>query len=195
MMNESSAALIIRAKAVLRQGDRTLARRLAQKAVALDRENVEGWLLLAGLSHPVAGLSYAEKALNLAPNDPVVIQAYEWASSRLPIETPIDQEQTQAIYYPVPSKNQLPPMPVVETHKPVWLWTNKDFFRPQNDHRYKSGFLKGINASITACSYNVVRVTTSPVNKPTAPDSCFEFVFPKTMSSASPSSSPDSTRS
>ena len=123
MMNESSAALINRAKAVLRRGDRILARRLAQKAVALDRENVEGWLLLAGLSQPVAGLSYAEKALNLAPNNPVVIQAYEWASSRLPIETPIDQEQTQAIYYPVPSKNQLPPMPVVETHKPVWFWT------------------------------------------------------------------------
>lgn len=123
MMNETSAELITRAKIALGQGDRTLARRLAQKALAIDRENVEGWLLLSGLSHPVASLSYAEKALNLAPEDPVVTQAYQWASSRVPLEASIDQDKTQAIYYPVPSKNQIPPLPVVETHKPVWLWT------------------------------------------------------------------------
>jgi lipoprotein-anchoring transpeptidase ErfK/SrfK len=123
MMNESSAVLIARAKDALRRGERTLARRLAQKAVALDRENLDGWLLLSGLSHPVASLTYAEKALKLAPNDHVVIKAFEWASRRLSLETNIDQDQTQAIYYPIPSVNQIPPMPVVETHKPVWLWT------------------------------------------------------------------------
>ena len=123
MTNESSFSLTQRAKYALHQGDRVLARRLAQKAVALDQENVEGWLLLAGLSRPGASVNYAKKALSLAPNDPLAKRAYDWAESRIKTAGVEDPEQTQAVYYPVPSKSQVSPLPVVETHQPVWLWT------------------------------------------------------------------------
>jgi lipoprotein-anchoring transpeptidase ErfK/SrfK len=123
MITESSFSLTERAKYALHQGDRVLARRLAQKAVALDQENVEGWLLLAGLSRPEASINYAKKALGLAPNNPLAKRAYDWAESRIKSSDTQDPEETQAVYYPVPLKSEVSPLPVIETHQPVWLWT------------------------------------------------------------------------
>jgi lipoprotein-anchoring transpeptidase ErfK/SrfK len=120
--------LISQAKTALKRGDRTLARRLAQLAIAQNPKNVDAWLLLGGLSQPRASINYLASALELAPEDPRVRSAYEWAKRRLDHE--LDQaprDQTREVRASQPPLAKQPveiqsPL-VVETHRPVWLWT------------------------------------------------------------------------
>ena len=116
------------AKAALRRGDRTLARRITQAIIAKDPQNAEAWLILGGLSTSKASLSHMEKALQLAPDDPQVKAAYQWARQRFQQEAEQrHSESTQKISVSVPPQKQ--PAPgiqapiVVETHRPVWVWT------------------------------------------------------------------------
>ena len=62
MTQENNLPLLEQAKAALRRGDRTLARRLAQQFVSAHPADVEGWLLLGGLSSLKASLAYLNKA-------------------------------------------------------------------------------------------------------------------------------------
>jgi len=125
---QGEATLITQAKAALRRGEYTQARRLAQRVLAKDPENLEAWLLLGGLSKPSASLNYLGKALELAPEDPRVQKAYQWARNRLAqADDKIRADQTREIRTAHPSRGQYPPeiQPplVVETHRPVWVWT------------------------------------------------------------------------
>jgi len=125
MASDSNRRYLEQAKAALRRGDRTLARRIAQKIVADYPDVVEGWLLLGGISKPKASLAYIIKAHELAPDDPRVQSALVWAKERLSAQwIPSDQAETQKIHptKPIP-RVMLPPIPVIETHRPVWLWT------------------------------------------------------------------------
>lgn len=125
MATDSHRRYLEQAKAALRRGDRTLARRIAQKIVADYPDIVEGWLLLGGISKPKASLAYIIKAHELAPDDPRVQSAMVWAKERLSAQwIPSDQAETQKIHPPKPiSRLTLPPIPVTETHRTVWLWT------------------------------------------------------------------------
>jgi len=79
--NAASAALN-EAKRALRAGDLGEARSMARKAAMLDPRLVEAWLILAGLANPAAGLAYAQRALELDPDNPVARQAVSWLESR-----------------------------------------------------------------------------------------------------------------
>lgn len=125
MMNtHPDGPLLIESKAALRRGDRALARHLAQQAVANDPGAVEGWLILGGLSTPNASLAYLEVASDLAPDDPRVTAALTWARERATKAIHKDQEATREIRtYVSPPAEQIRPPIMVETHRPVWLWT------------------------------------------------------------------------
>ena len=113
------------AKAALRRGDRTLARRIAQKIVSDYPDDIEGWLLLGGISKPKASLAYIINAQKLAPEDPRVKAAMTWAKERLSAPwVQSDQANTQKIKREkILPAYTLPPVVVTETHRPVWLWT------------------------------------------------------------------------
>ena len=59
----ASVELIRRSQQALRKGDRRLARRLAEQAVALAPEQEEPWLMLAAVSSPRASVEYVQTAL------------------------------------------------------------------------------------------------------------------------------------
>jgi len=125
MASDSRRRYLEQAKAALRRGDRTLARRIAQKIVADYPDEVEGWLLLGGISKPRASLAYIINAHKLAPDDRHVQDAITWAKERLSSQwISSDQAETQEIRRTkqIP-RYTLPPMVVTETHRPVWLWT------------------------------------------------------------------------
>ncbi len=125
MAPDSRRRYLEQAKAALRRGDRTLARRITQKIVADYPDEVEGWLLLGGISKPRASLAYIIKAHELAPDDPHVQAAMAWAKERLSSRwIPSDQAETQEIRRTKQIfRYTLPPIAVTETHRPVWLWT------------------------------------------------------------------------
>jgi len=124
-MMEHDRQLLSEAKAALRQGNRALARRLALRVVAENPENIDGWLLLTGLSNPETSLHYAEKAQSLAPQDVRVQKAFSWSYNRfLRNRTLSSREETQRVHtaHSVKDFSLAPPI-VTETHSPVWVWT------------------------------------------------------------------------
>lgn len=125
MATDSRRRYLEQAKAALRRGDRTLARRIAQKLISDYPDDFEGWLLLGGISKPKASLAYIINAQKLAPEDPRVKAAMAWAKERLSAPwLRSDQAETQEIKRErlIP-RYKLPPVAVTETHRPVWLWT------------------------------------------------------------------------
>ena len=125
MMTEFDHTLIADAKAALRRGDRTLSRRIAQKYVEEHPNNVEGWLILGGLSDPKGSLGYLQKAQDLAPDDPRVKKALEWARKRfMDAQAAISNEHTQEIRRMGHlDAFKVEPAVIVKTHQPVWVWT------------------------------------------------------------------------
>lgn len=122
-MTENEIPLIEQAKAALRNGERTLARRLAQQYLAEQPTDVEGWLLLGGLSSPKASLAYLAHAFELAPKDPRAQRALRWAQARAIAETQeIRVSQTRRLHPPVSAGaiTVRPPV-IVEKQSPVWL--------------------------------------------------------------------------
>ena len=124
MTQENNLPLLEQAKAALRRGDRTLARRLAQQFVSAHPADVEGWLLLGGLSSPKASLAYLNKAAEIAPDDPRVKQALAWATMRSDeVTRRIDLGKTREIRVTAPPKPFTIPQPVIlETRRPVAVW-------------------------------------------------------------------------
>ena len=125
MENDAFQDLIVQAKTALRNGERSQARRIAQRIVAEHPEQVEGWLLLGGIATPSARLAYLQKAQELAPEDPRVLAAVSWAQNKVRQTQPrSDQEQTREIQRaPKPKSFVVPPPIVTSTHQPVWIWT------------------------------------------------------------------------
>ncbi|MDY6872757.1 MAG: L,D-transpeptidase [Chloroflexota bacterium] len=123
MMNDRERLLLDQAKAALRRGDRTLGRRLAQQIVAANPKDVEGWLLLGGLSGPKARLAYIRQAQEIAPEDPRVQQALLWAQSSDRDETQqLDLGRTKEIrLLATPRVITLPPPVTVQTQSSVWI--------------------------------------------------------------------------
>ncbi len=78
--------LIAKAQIFLRQGNSLEARRWAQKAVAIEPEREEGWLILAALSNPRASIAYLERALRANPKSRRARQGMHWAAKRLRAE-------------------------------------------------------------------------------------------------------------
>ncbi|MEA3325752.1 MAG: hypothetical protein U9R53_00315, partial [Chloroflexota bacterium] len=71
------------AKRILREGDRTKGKKVAQKIVSQYPERLEGWLVLGGLSSPENSLYYLNKAKQLDPEDQKVQAAIDWVQKKL----------------------------------------------------------------------------------------------------------------
>jgi lipoprotein-anchoring transpeptidase ErfK/SrfK len=127
MTSENDLRLLEQAKSALRRGDRMLSRRIAQHLVQKNPDDIEGWLLLGGLSSPKASLAYLKKAEEIDPGDPRVREALIWAQGRLDDVTQrIDLERTREIrlFQPSPMPSFKLPAPVtVQTQSPVWVGT------------------------------------------------------------------------
>ena len=125
MTNENVLPLLDQAKAALRRGDRTLARRLAQRYVSAHPGDVEGWLLLGGLSSSNARQAYLLKAAELAPGDTRVKQALAWAGlGSEEVTHKIDLGKTREIRTARQTKTFQIPQPVInQTRRPVVIWT------------------------------------------------------------------------
>lgn len=84
MTEESSTAhnLLVDAQRALRQGNRQVARSLAQQAAILTPDREEPWLILAAISNPRASLAYLERALEINPQSTVARQGMHWAIQR-----------------------------------------------------------------------------------------------------------------
>lgn len=122
MMTDFQKVLIEKAKEALRKGDRQVARRLAQKAIAFEPNNVDAWLLLGGLSSPRASLVFLEKARAIAPDDPRVKQAIAWANDRFVKAYGSMDRGHDADYQQWTSFQPVPPPITIEKHGTVWLW-------------------------------------------------------------------------
>ncbi|HEB65747.1 MAG TPA: hypothetical protein ENJ02_09430, partial [Chloroflexi bacterium] len=72
-----------KAKAALQRGERRAARRWAERAVALNPESEEGWLLLAAVAAPRASVTYLNRALRLNPSSERARKGLAWALQRL----------------------------------------------------------------------------------------------------------------
>ncbi len=125
MNPETERRLIADSKAALRRGDRTLARRLAERLVTEFPHSIEGWLILGGLSSPNNSLAYLETAHKLAPEDPRVNAALAWARERVTSYSkdiaPDDTAEIKALK-PQQALQVKPPI-TIKTSRPVWLWT------------------------------------------------------------------------
>ncbi|MFN2149538.1 MAG: ABC transporter permease subunit [Anaerolineales bacterium] len=76
--HEAALEALHAAKRALRQGNLAEARSSARQAAMLDPGLPDAWLILAGLAPPSAGLAYAQRALELAPDNPRAQQAVRW---------------------------------------------------------------------------------------------------------------------
>jgi lipoprotein-anchoring transpeptidase ErfK/SrfK len=81
----------------LQRGDRAEARRWAERAAVLEPNAEEGWLLLAAVSNPRAGLGYAQRALKVNPNSETARRALRSVMKELektaPAQSPARSEQ------------------------------------------------------------------------------------------------------
>ncbi len=71
------------ARAALRDGDRSAARRWAEQAARLAPQLEEPWLVLATVASPRASIKYIEQALQLNPESPRAKRAMRWALTRI----------------------------------------------------------------------------------------------------------------
>ena len=102
MINEvNSVRCALRdAKQALRDGDRLAARRWAQKALALDPELEEGWLILASVASPGASLSYLQRALEINPHSDRARRGMHWAIQRYRISDQPSSHRKRIIIQP-----------------------------------------------------------------------------------------------
>ncbi len=94
-MNSSfleSRQALQQARDALRNGDRSEARRWAEKASQLAPDSEDPWLILAAVASPRASVDYIKKVLAINPDSPRARKGMEWAMQRLRGETPETSE-------------------------------------------------------------------------------------------------------
>lgn len=93
--NEARSALE-KARLALRNGDRTQARKWAERASQLAPNLEEPWLILAAVAGPQQGLEYIRKALQVNPESERAQRGMQWVMQHLR-ETPPAADQPQEI--------------------------------------------------------------------------------------------------
>jgi Tfp pilus assembly protein PilF len=66
------------ARQALGQGDRRLARQLAERAAELAPQLEDSWLVLAAVAGPRQGLDYIQRALQVNPESPRARRGLQW---------------------------------------------------------------------------------------------------------------------
>lgn len=74
---------ITQANLALKAGKRKLARRWATRALRLDPDSVDAWLVLAAVASPRASVEYLKKALDIDPQSQRTRKGMHWAIQRL----------------------------------------------------------------------------------------------------------------
>jgi len=201
MNAEREQHLLAESKAALRRGDRTLARRLAQKVVAENPSSLEGWLILGGVSSPAASLAYLEIAYSLAPEDPRVSAALAWARKRMSSSLSEPTSDDTAEIHGIKSQQavQVKPPITVTTHRQVWLWTlaavavmaavlfGMEFF----PLRFVRAFDQA--APIQMESFNKPSLTPTATNTPTNTPTSTPTLTPTATPTSTPTSTPTET--
>ncbi len=90
--SQNSRQAIEQARIALRNGDRTQARQLAEKAAQLTPQSEDPWLILAAVASPQASLDYIRKALAINPESPRARKGMEWAMQRLRETAPVEND-------------------------------------------------------------------------------------------------------
>jgi lipoprotein-anchoring transpeptidase ErfK/SrfK len=72
-----------KARQALRDGDRSQARRWAERAAELAPQMEDPWLVLAAVASPRASLEYVQRALKINPESDRARRGLEWAMQRL----------------------------------------------------------------------------------------------------------------
>ncbi len=88
---------IRRAQEAIQHGDNVEARRWAKRALLLEPEREEGWLLLARLGSPRASVAYLNRALEINPQSKRARQGMLWADQRLR-EFEDQQQENEALH-------------------------------------------------------------------------------------------------
>lgn len=81
----------------LLRGDRSQARRFAQKAATIAPHLEEPWLLLAAVATPEASLEYLNRALEINPQSEQARQGMHWAIQRLRENPPPKKKRTPIV--------------------------------------------------------------------------------------------------
>jgi lipoprotein-anchoring transpeptidase ErfK/SrfK len=100
---EAFREILLNAQQALRNGERRAARRLAERAVELEPESEEAWLILAAVASPRASVNYLEQALKINPQSLRAQKGMEWALERLQGErtvTPVESAVSEPIAQP-----------------------------------------------------------------------------------------------
>ncbi len=186
MLKPDRRRLMVEAKAALRRGDRALARRIAKQIIHENPQDVEGWLLLGGLSKPEASLEYFQKLKRFAPDEPRVEKALIWARERFHEELKKEQEKQASNTVLPASKSdaRIAPPVTITTRWPVWIWTfvalvllsalflSQDFvpfgFVRAEDKAAPISQESFIKPSLTPTPTNTPTATPTPTNTPTS---------------------------
>ena len=116
-------SLILLAKQKLREGNRRAAKEIAHYAVVHYPNGFEGWLILGGLSAPENRLIYLSHARDIAPRNPLVINAMAWASTQSPSQSLPPRQKASPIEFTQPVRG-IPSIPsdvVAENRYRVWV--------------------------------------------------------------------------
>lgn len=92
---------VVKARAAMRNENRTEARQWAEKAAALAPQLEDPWLILAAIASPRASVEYIQKALQINPNSPRARQGMQWAMQRLRESPPSNGAEEQGKRAPV----------------------------------------------------------------------------------------------
>ncbi|MGB9668755.1 MAG: L,D-transpeptidase family protein [Anaerolineales bacterium] len=106
---------ITAAKQALRHGDKKTARQIAQKIIATDPSNEDGWLILAALSPPETAVKYLKRVLDINPQNAAAQKGLAWFTI----------QQSQPLQQPIPA-----PPSVTDRKQPfqvkrkqiIWPW-------------------------------------------------------------------------
>jgi len=132
------------ARDALRRGDKETARDLAEKAVLMDANLVDAWLVLVAADrNPEDALAYAQKALELDPANPRSQKAVQWAMAQLQSAQAgnLNQAATQQAAY-----DDIPPVPV---QRPVKSPAKKNV--PQKKSNQNTLLYAGIGVGLLLC--------------------------------------------
>ncbi|MGD2058506.1 MAG: ABC transporter permease [Anaerolineales bacterium] len=112
-VNEQYESAVRYASAALQAGMKSEARRMALKALEWRPERHEAWLILAALSDATAGLAYAKRAHELAPQSVRAKEAVAWfeAQAHAPDPTPALQVDRLSALRPRIKKDEQPLAP------------------------------------------------------------------------------------
>ncbi len=138
---QAQKAALEQARLALQAGERLSARRWAQRAISLDPEQEEAWLMLAAVAHPKASLAYLQRALEINPESTRARRGIQWAQDRLsalqaqpaalvqvtpqlPAESPVDAADTAPVSLSKRSlvAQTIPSTALVKPRQVVWLY-------------------------------------------------------------------------